>query len=140
MSQSQLPHCSENEKHTSIVNVNTKLDDIFDFISHNDLDRKITETSPFNEYDNRCPFNGDLIRCYALNPQENCFGIRANTILSYCTINQQVRFSMLHLSFSFIFLIQTLLELTLVCDFLFVLSTYRFSICGKNYFQKMHRL
>lgn len=92
MSQSQLPHTSENEKHTSIVNINTKLDDIFDFISHNDLDRKITETSTFNESDNRCPFNGDLIRCYALNPQENCFGIRVNTILSYCTINQQVRF------------------------------------------------
>lgn len=89
---SHLPHNPENEKPLSVVNVSTKLDDIFQYISQNDLDRKITETSLFNDSDSRNPFSDDLVRCYALSPQENCFGIRVNTTLSFCTINQKVKF------------------------------------------------
>lgn len=87
---SRPSHNPENEKPMSILNMNTKQDDIFHLISQNDLDQKITETSIFNDSDNRNPFNGDLIRCYALKPQENCFGIRVNTTPSYCAINQKV--------------------------------------------------
>lgn len=84
-------HTSDTDKVTlSVVNVNFKEDDIFNCISHSDLEEKITETSLYNESDNRSPFNGDIIRCYALHPQENCFGIRVNTLLSYCTINQKL--------------------------------------------------
>ncbi|XP_031633810.1 translation initiation factor eIF-2B subunit gamma-like [Contarinia nasturtii] len=80
----------ENEKPFSMVNVNTKQGDIIQFIKQNEFDQKITETSSFNDSVNRNPFSDDLIRCYALNPQENCFGIRVNTTLSYCTINQKI--------------------------------------------------
>lgn len=87
---SRLPHNPENEKPMSVVNVNTKLDDIYHFISQNELDRKITETSLFNDSDNRNPFSDDLIRCYALSPQEHCFGIRVNATPAYCAVNQKV--------------------------------------------------
>lgn len=88
----QVPKtCLENDKPFSVRNINS-IDNINNYITQSDLDRKITETSPFNESDNRNPFNDDLIRCYVLNPQENTFGIRVNTILSYCTINQKVTF------------------------------------------------
>lgn len=87
---SRPPHNPENEKPTSVVNVNTKLDDIYHFISQNELDRKITETSLFNDSENRNPFSDDLIRCYALSPQENCFGIRVNATPAYCAVNQKV--------------------------------------------------
>lgn len=84
-------HTSDGEKNTlSVVNMNVKHEDIFEFVSHGELEQKITETSLFNESDNRNPFSGDIIRCYALHPQENCFGIRVNTVLSYCTINQKL--------------------------------------------------
>lgn len=96
MSKFTQPHAQqpEHEKHVnvSVVNVNTKSDDIYNFISQNDLDRKIKASTLFNDSVNRQPFNDDLIRCYALRPQENCFGIRVNTILAYCAINQKVRF------------------------------------------------
>lgn len=87
---SRPPHTTENEKPMSIVNMNLKQDDILHLIPINALDKKITETSLFNESDNRNPFSDDLIRCYALKPQENCFGIRVNTTPSYCAINQKV--------------------------------------------------
>lgn len=87
---SRPPQTAEQEKPMSMVNMNTKQDDIFHLISLNDSDKKITETSLFNESDNRNPFSDDLIRCYALKPQENCFGIRVNTTPSYCAINQKV--------------------------------------------------
>lgn len=84
-------HTSDGEKGTlSVVNVSVKHDDIFHYVTNGDLEQKITETSLFNESDNRSPFSGDIIRCYALHPQENCFGIRVNTVLSYCTINQKL--------------------------------------------------
>lgn len=97
---SRLPNKQNHEhehKQLSVQNINTKHDDIFNFILKNeldrkqhDLDRKITDTSSFNDSVNRNAFGDDIIRCFALKPQENCFGIRVNTILSYCTINQKV--------------------------------------------------
>lgn len=87
---SRPPKNNPDEKMHSVVNVNLKSDDIFHFIGQNDLDQKIIETSLFNSSNNRSPYNGDLIRCYALKPQENCFGIRVNTTLTYCAINQKV--------------------------------------------------
>ena len=99
MSKFPQPHAQpEHDKHVnvSVVNVNTKDDDISHFISQSDLDRKINDMSLFNDSTNRPPFNDDIIRCYALRPQENCFGIRVNTILSYCAINQKVN---THLNF-----------------------------------------
>lgn len=84
-------HNPEHEKPMSIVNMNTKQDDIFYLIPQNELDQKITDTSLFNDSNNRNPFNGDIIRCYAMHPQENCFGIRVNTTPSYFAVNQKVK-------------------------------------------------
>lgn len=85
-----VAHSDNHEKPMSIVNVNLKSDDIFHFVRQNDLDRKITETSLFNDSVNRNPFNDDLIRCYALNASEKSFGLRVNTTLSYCAANQKI--------------------------------------------------
>lgn len=98
---SRLPTNPEHEKPLSVVNLNTKQDNILHFISQDNLERKITDTSLFNDSVNRNPFSDDLIRCYALGPQENCFGIRVNTTLSYCTVNQKVNSSIFHLFFNF---------------------------------------
>lgn len=88
--QMSRPTCvNENEKPMSVLN-KVNEDDFFHLIPHSDLDKKITETSLFNDTDNRNPFSGDLIRCYALAPQDNCFGIRVNTTPSYHAINQKV--------------------------------------------------
>lgn len=83
-------HTEFGEKPTSIDNVNTKSDDIFQFVRQNDLDRKITETSLYNDSVNRNPFNDDIIRCYALSAPEKSFGLRVNTTLSYCAANQKI--------------------------------------------------
>lgn len=86
---SRPTYVTENEKPMSVVNKMNE-DDFFHLIPISDLDKKITETSLFNESDNRNPFGADLIRCYALAPQDNCFGIRVNTTPSYHAINQKV--------------------------------------------------
>lgn len=78
------------DKPMSVVNVNTKLDDVFQYISQSDLEQKITETSLFNDSINRKPFNDDIIRCYAVISEPECFGIRVNTIASFCAANQKV--------------------------------------------------
>lgn len=129
---SRLPHNPEHEKPLSAVNVNVKFDDIFNFISRNDLDQKITETSLFNDSDNRNPFNDDLIRCYAIKPQEHCFGIRVNTTLSYCAINQKVSFvnCIFHLFFFFSYKCIFFRKL-----FFSFFRNCRFSIYGTNYFR-----
>lgn len=129
MSKFTQPHAQpEHEKHAnvSVVNVNIKSDDIFNFISQNDLDRKIMDTSLFNDSTNRQPFNDDLIRCYALRPQENCFGIRVNTILAYCAINQKVP-RINFFCFFFIFRFEHILRAAILISF------YRFLIYGTKY-------
>lgn len=74
----------------SIVNVNTNLDDVFQYITQTDLEQKITETSLFNDSVHRKPFNDDIIRCYAVSAEAECFGIRVNTINAFCAANQKV--------------------------------------------------
>lgn len=83
-------HNGDAEKPLSVVNDNIKSDDIFDFITQNDLENRIIETSLYNASNNRNPFDGDIIRCYALAPQDDSFGIRVNTTLAYCATNQKV--------------------------------------------------
>lgn len=83
-------HSDSGEKPMSIDNVNTKSDDIFQFVRRNELDAKITEMSLFNDSINRNPFNDDIIRCYALNAPDKDFGLRVNTTLSYCAANQKI--------------------------------------------------
>lgn len=84
------PVSVDSEKPTSVMNVNTKLDDVFQFVNQTDLERRIVETSLFNDSVNRNPFNNDLIRCYALYAPDNAFGIRVNTTLSFCAANQKI--------------------------------------------------
>lgn len=87
---SRPPKLTTEDKPLSMVNVNFKHDDVFQFISQTDLDQKINETSLYNDSVNHEAFNNDLIRCYALTNPEDYFGIRANTTLSYCAANQKV--------------------------------------------------
>lgn len=86
---SRLPHV-DNEKPTSVMNVNTKLDDIFQFVNQTNLEKRIIETSLFNDSINENPFHNDIVRCYALYAQENSFGIRVNTTISFCAANQKI--------------------------------------------------
>lgn len=74
-----------------MVNVNLKLDDVFQYISQSDLEQKIAEISLFNDSVNRKPFNDDVIRCYAVSAEPDCFGIRVNTTVAFCAANQKVR-------------------------------------------------
>lgn len=67
-----------------------KTDDIYEFISQNNLECKIIESSLYNDSVNRKPFKDDVVRCYAVNADPECFGIRVNTIISYCAANQKV--------------------------------------------------
>lgn len=83
-------HANDGDKALSVVHVNIKSDDVFQYITQTDLERKITETSLYNDTINRKPFNDDLIRCYAITADKEHFGIRVNTILSYCAANQKV--------------------------------------------------
>lgn len=78
------------DKPTSVMNVSLKVDDIFQFVTKNDLDSRIVETSLFNDSVNRNPFNNDLIRCYALGAPEKSFGIRVNTTFTFCAVNQKI--------------------------------------------------
>lgn len=81
---------NDNEKATSIMNVNMKLDDVFQFVPQEELAKRITDASLFNDSANRNPFNNDLIRCYALHSPEDSFGLRVNTTLAFCAINQKI--------------------------------------------------
>lgn len=120
---------AEHEKHVNASVVNVNVDDIFNFVSQNELDRKIKDTSLYNDSANRQPFNDDLIRCFALRPQENRFGIRVNTILAYCAINQKVDRS-LAVSISYFHASKLIKFICSLCC--------RFLICGTKYFHRMH--
>lgn len=118
-------HISDSDKPMSFVHVNMQANDIFNFLSQSDLERKITETSLFNDSCNRNPFCDDLIRCYVLNPQDGCFGIRVNTLPSYCAINQKVNLigNRYFMGIKWMILIENF----------FSFFFFRYLNCGKNY-------
>ena len=54
------------------------------------MEKKITETSLFNDTMAKKPYNADMIRCYAhISPKET-FGLRVNTLTSFWAANQKI--------------------------------------------------
>ncbi|XP_071445003.1 translation initiation factor eIF2B subunit gamma [Hetaerina americana] len=91
-------HVGEDE---SIVNSPFTKKDIFQFAKEDSETLRIREMSVWNDHCNDMSpaFHGDSIRCYAgLVPEteinqgtsKNIIGIRANTLVNYCAINQMV--------------------------------------------------
>lgn len=63
---------------------------LLQFASNSDLERKITETSLFNDTVGKRPYNSDIIRCYAHVSPRDTFGLRVNTLTSFWAANQKV--------------------------------------------------
>lgn len=62
----------------------------FQFAANSELERKITETSLFNDTVAKKPYNSDIIRCYAHVSPKDTFGLRVNTLISFWAANQKV--------------------------------------------------
>lgn len=88
---SRPKQANDSDKMISEANVNVQDDDIFQFAAHSDLDRKITETSLYNDtVMAKKPYNSDIIRCYAHICPKDSFGLRVNTLTSFWAANQKV--------------------------------------------------
>uniref|UniRef100_A0A336MTR2 Translation initiation factor eIF2B subunit gamma n=1 Tax=Culicoides sonorensis TaxID=179676 RepID=A0A336MTR2_CULSO len=81
---------TEVEKPMSDFNVNPHVDDIFTFVSHSLLAQKIAETSLYSEEKHKPSKNVDLIKCYAVKARKDSFGVRVNTLRSFCAANQKI--------------------------------------------------
>lgn len=78
---------AQTEKPISEVNVDVKAKHILQFTSCSPLDKKIHESSIFNKV---VPTLNDDIRCYVVIAAVNTFGLRINTLPSFCYANQQI--------------------------------------------------
>ncbi|XP_014099512.2 translation initiation factor eIF2B subunit gamma [Bactrocera oleae] len=75
----------------SEVGVTIKLEnDIFHYASHTHLEQRIQKATLFNDSRIKEPYNGDLIRCYAVVAPKESIGVRVNTTLSFFAINQKI--------------------------------------------------
>ncbi|XP_011188620.1 translation initiation factor eIF-2B subunit gamma [Zeugodacus cucurbitae] len=75
----------------SEVGVNIKLEnDIFHYASNTQLEQRIQKATLFNDSRIKEPYNGDLIRCYAVVAPKESLGVRVNTTLSFFAINQKI--------------------------------------------------
>ncbi|KXJ76516.1 hypothetical protein RP20_CCG009526 [Aedes albopictus] len=78
---------SHSEKPISEVNVDIKGKHILEFAPTSPLDTKIHDSSIFNKVASTL---NDIIRCYAVITPASTFGIRINTLPSFCYANQQI--------------------------------------------------
>ncbi|XP_037953760.1 translation initiation factor eIF-2B subunit gamma [Teleopsis dalmanni] len=69
---------------------NKQEDDIFNFIPQTNLDQQIQKTTLYNDTRSAEPYNGDLVRCYAIEAPKDKIGVRVNTTLSFFAINQKL--------------------------------------------------
>uniref|UniRef100_T1PIV6 Translation initiation factor eIF2B subunit gamma n=1 Tax=Musca domestica TaxID=7370 RepID=T1PIV6_MUSDO len=65
-------------------------DNIFDFIPQSNLEQQIFKTTLYNDNRTKPLYNGDLLRCYALEAPKEAIGVRVNTTLSFFAINQKL--------------------------------------------------
>lgn len=63
----------------------------FQYASHTHLEQRIQKATLFNDSRIKEPYNGDLIRCYAVVAPKESIGVRVNTTLSFFAINQKVK-------------------------------------------------
>lgn len=64
--------------------------DIFEHVHQDELDQKILDTNLNNFSRLKKSHDAELIRCYAYIAPPESFGIRVNTILSFCTVNKKI--------------------------------------------------
>lgn len=81
---------AETDKPMSDFNVNPKHDDIFNFISQSLLASKVAATTLYNEERSKLLKDIDLIKCYAVKAPKDAFGLRVNTVKSFCAANQKI--------------------------------------------------
>ncbi|XP_055917611.1 translation initiation factor eIF-2B subunit gamma [Eupeodes corollae] len=65
-------------------------DDIFHYVPCTDLEQQIIKTSLFNDSRLKEPYQGDLIRCFAIEAPKDTIGVRVNTTLSYFAMNRKL--------------------------------------------------
>ncbi|XP_061396538.1 translation initiation factor eIF-2B subunit gamma [Musca vetustissima] len=65
-------------------------DNIFDFIPTSNLEQHIFKVTLYNDNRTKPLYNGDLLRCYALEAPKETIGVRVNTTLSFFAINQKL--------------------------------------------------
>ncbi|KAM7343537.1 eukaryotic translation initiation factor 2B subunit gamma [Cochliomyia hominivorax] len=65
-------------------------DNIFSFIPNSALDQQILKTTLYNDNKTKPLYNGDLLRCYALEAPKETIGVRVNTTLSFFAVNQKL--------------------------------------------------
>lgn len=78
------------DKPMSDFNVSSKHDDIFNFISRSLLAPKIAATTLYSEERSKLVKDVDMIKCYAVKAPKECFGLRINTVKSFCAANQKI--------------------------------------------------
>lgn len=81
---------SETDKPMSDFNVSSKHDDIFNFISRSLLAPKIAATTLYSEERSKLVKDIDVIKCYAVKAPKESFGLRVNTVKSFCAANQKI--------------------------------------------------
>ncbi|XP_053962413.1 translation initiation factor eIF-2B subunit gamma [Anastrepha ludens] len=75
----------------SEVGVSTKPEnDIFHYAPNTQLEQRIQKSTLFNDSRIKEPYNGDLIRCYAVVAPKESIGVRVNTTLMFYAINQKI--------------------------------------------------
>ncbi|CAD7013172.1 unnamed protein product [Ceratitis capitata] len=75
----------------SEVGVNLKSEnDIFHYAANSQLEQRIQKATLFNDSRVKEPYNGDLIRCYAVIAPKDSIGVRVNTTLSFFAINRKI--------------------------------------------------
>lgn len=60
------------------------------FVSSSEIGNKITETSMYNDSRSKDAYNSDIIRCYAVTAPKDAYGIRVNTMQSFCKANSNI--------------------------------------------------
>jgi len=81
-----VPHDGPSE-----INATMKFEnDLFNFVPVNKLEETIRHKSLFNDTKSNEPYDGDLIRCYAIIAPKSTIGMRINTTLNYFAINQKI--------------------------------------------------
>ncbi|XP_067631763.1 translation initiation factor eIF2B subunit gamma [Eurosta solidaginis] len=75
----------------SEVGVNMKAEnDIFHYASNSQLEQRIEKATLFNDSRFKEPYNGDVIRCYAVIAPKESIGVRVNTTLNFFAINRKI--------------------------------------------------
>uniref|UniRef100_A0A1A9W9Q5 Translation initiation factor eIF2B subunit gamma n=1 Tax=Glossina brevipalpis TaxID=37001 RepID=A0A1A9W9Q5_9MUSC len=68
----------------------TAEDNIFSFIPDANLKQQVLKSTLYNDNLSKPLYNGDPLRCYAIEAAKDTLGLRVNTTLNYFAINQKI--------------------------------------------------